>query len=336
MSEAERALRGVLRTGRQVEGGAGAAIRFGPIPMSVWGDDSALVAHVQTHAAASEQSAAWRPLTVLLCTSTTLPRSELPAPLLPARWPGPQKLVNVGPLVAYAGEDMVWIVDAESGTAMRWTDRAADVPIWESIRPLRFALRWWAVHHDAALLHAAAVGHRGRGALLVGDAGAGKSTTAFSCLGSELQVLGDDYSLVEAPGPGAPITVHATYRLGNLDESSLRLLPHLRARVIGMGPREKSVLPLDPLPATQSSAAVEAVCAVTQAPGEPTRIVAASAADAIRRLGPSTLSQIPGFAKQTWRVVTGVGRDRPSYELRVGSLPDASAALTRLLADGAR
>jgi hypothetical protein len=334
MTEADRALEAVLQRAGGTPLEFGSALAFGPIPMTVSADEAALADQVVAHAADSADVAAatWRPLRILLCTGRTVPRDDLPAPLRPGPSPGPVTLVRTGSHVALVSDGMTWVLDLAGGTALRWSETVADVPVWEAHRPLRFALRWWAAVHDAALLHAAAVAVDGRGALLVGAGGAGKSTTAYSCLGSGLDVLGDDYCLVRVPADGDDVTVHATYRLGNLDDNALGLLPRLRERVIERGPQGKWVLPLDDLDVARASATVEAVCAVVQAPGEETRAVPSSAALTTQRLGPSTLSQIPGFAQETWRVVRGVATRRPSFELRVGSLPDASTALAGLLA----
>ena len=182
------------------------------------------------------------------------PGPNCPHPCVPGPGRGRVLLFHAGPLTALVGDGMLWVVDRESATALRWTEGSEDIPIWEALRPLRFVLRWWAAEHDAALLHAAAVAIDGHAALLVGESGAGKSTTAFACMGSELVVLGDDYCLVEAPKGSGQITVHATYRLGNLTDASLALLPHLRERVIGSGLRGKSVIALEPLSLGQGAA----------------------------------------------------------------------------------
>jgi hypothetical protein len=335
MTEADRALTAVVGAARRGPLDFEGELAFGPIPMSVSADESSLVEQVVAHAAGDVSSATWRPLRILLCTGRTLARADLPAPLRPGPSPGPVTLVTTPGHVALVSDGMTWVLDLEGGTALRWSDSLADLPVWEAHRPLRFALRWWSAVHEAALLHAAAVSLDGRGTLLVGAGGAGKSTTAYSCLGTGLDVLGDDYCLVEMPSTSDAITVHATYRLGNLNDTSLDLLPHLRDRVIERGPQGKWVLPLDDLGRGRSTAAVETVCTVVQAPAEPTRTVPVSAAETTQQLGPSTLSQIPGFSKETWRVVTGVATRRPSFELRVGTLAEAPAALSRLLADGA-
>lgn len=59
----------------------------------------------------------------------------------------------------------------------------------------------WASEADRIMLHAAAVGCNGKGVLVVGRSGSGKSTFSVSCLLAGLDFVSDDYTLVSASGP---------------------------------------------------------------------------------------------------------------------------------------
>ena len=56
--------------------------------------------------------------------------------------------------------------------------------------------------HGRWMTHAGAVGRDGRGVLLVGRGGSGKSTLALSCALAGMEIVADDYVLLE-PGPPA-------------------------------------------------------------------------------------------------------------------------------------
>ena len=311
-------------------------LRFGPLPLTVWSVEPSLTDHVLAHAASDVASPPWPALSVTLLDGSVLSEDRIPRPLLPRDEVGP---VTVSEGVAHVGatdSTMVWVAGHDehgSARALRWTRTAHDLPVWEMMRPLRFALRWAAVRNGAALVHTAAVAGERGSLLLVGAAGAGKSTTTFACVGSDLDVLGDDYCIVD---PGADeVVVHATYVLGTLDDNSLALLPHLRDRVVREGLRGKSLLPLDSLAAGRASRPAVATCAVVRAPGERTRLVPTSRAAVLRALAPSTLFQIPGLQRPTWDVIAAVVRRLPAYELRVGSLADVPRVLGDLLTAGA-
>ncbi|MGE0449784.1 MAG: serine kinase [Vicinamibacterales bacterium] len=93
--------------------------------------------------------------------------------------------------------DMFSLLDLEQGRGVLWTPDCRLLPWYESGAPLRTLLSWWFESQGRHLVHGGAVGLERGGVLLAGRAGAGKSTAALACLGSELRYAGDDYSLVQ-------------------------------------------------------------------------------------------------------------------------------------------
>ena len=79
----------------------------------------------------------------------------------------------------------------------------------------------WAFHCDLMLLHGAAVGTGGRGVLLGGRGGAGKSTLAAACLLRGMDFAGDDYVLVSRKGPFTAIPLFHTLKLCSDTEEML-------------------------------------------------------------------------------------------------------------------
>lgn len=289
-----------------------------------------MVEQAVRHATGDPEDAPWPEVTTHLLDSSTIPVAAIPSGVLP-RADGVMEGTWVfadGPCLATRSDSMVWLADGESLGTLRWTHSSADLPPWEAARPLRFAIRWASAQRGAALVHSAAVAGPAGAVLLTGRGGAGKSTTSFACLGSGLHVLGDDYCIVD-PTTDVP-TVHATYVLGNLDERSLALLPHLRDRVVGDAPRGKRVLELDAF-GEHSSAPVLAACSVVQAPGERTRLIPVSRMSLLRSVAPSTQTQIPGVLRETFAATSDLVRKVAAYELRVGDLRDVPAVLGELV-----
>lgn len=303
---------------------------FGPQPVRVHSDDVGWVEDVLRHATGDPHSAPWPQVTVHLLDERAIPADLLPAGVtatsagvLDGSW-----VFVDGPCIATRSDSMVWLADADSRRALRWVRSPESLPRWESVRPLRFVLRWAAAQHGAALLHCAAVAGVAGAVALTGRGGAGKSTTSFACLGSGLRLLGDDYCIVE-PTTTAP-TVYSTYLLGNLDDHSLSLLPHLRSRVIGDTPIGKRVVTLEDW-RDHSGAPLVAACAVVQAPGERTRLVPISKAALLRSLAPSTQVQIAGVEHETFAAAVKVTRRVDTYELRVGNLGEVPNVLGELV-----
>jgi hypothetical protein len=69
------------------------------------------------------------------------------------------------------------------------------------------------------LTHAATLGLDGRGVLIVGASGSGKSGTALAGLLNGLDSLGDDYVLVEQ---GQHVAAHAVFKIFKQDPEGLR------------------------------------------------------------------------------------------------------------------
>ena len=134
----------------------------------------------------------------------------------------------------------------------------------------------WAHANGKLLFHAAAVGTGGKGVLIVGRGGSGKSTFAVSCLAEGLDFVSDDYTLITAQGPlramplytivalredmyqkfpqlGTPILEEdGSFRGGKpqFQVSPERLCPHLDIHAIIMprieGASEPSIAPVHP------------------------------------------------------------------------------------------
>lgn len=304
--------------------------RFGPLPIRVRSTEPVMVEDAVRHSTGDPALAPWPEVTVHLLDANSVPAGSMPAGLLPGADGAVEGMWNFvdGPCVATRSDALVWLADGESLHSLRWVHSVGDLPVWEAARPMRFAIRWASALRGAAMLHCAAVAGPSGAVLLTGRGGAGKSTTAFACLGSGLHLLGDDYCIVD-PAGDVP-TVHGTYVRGNLDDHSLALLPHLRNRMVGEAPRGKKVIALDAFGAC-SSAPVVAACEVVQAPGEPTRLVPVSRGALLRSLAPSTQVQIPGVPRETFAATTETVRKVATFELRVGDLGDVPAVLRELV-----
>lgn len=67
-----------------------------------------------------------------------------------------------------------------------------EIPAFEVACPLRAVFSWILQANQMTFMHVAAVGNQHQAVLIAGDSGAGKSTTAISCLEFGMDYLGDD------------------------------------------------------------------------------------------------------------------------------------------------
>ncbi len=198
-------------------------------------------------------------------------------------------------------------LDETAGRAIYWNRRPAALPSYECAGPLRallhrFLVRRWSM----PMVHAGAVARDGVAALIVGDKGAGKSTTTLSCLAAGLGFLGDDKILLQRPGAERSATVHSAYSCAKvyLDETE-------RFPIAGLA---QAVHPPTTADDTKGLVYVSEL-----APARTSRLVPLDPAIALRTLVSDVVGRFPSTAAQTFSAVARVCRDVPCYRLEAGS-----------------
>ena len=234
-----------------------------------------------------------------------------------------------------AGLEALSVLDSEAGAAWYWVANAASLPSWEVACPIRQILFWWLGSHGYLQVHGAAVGTADGGVLVVGPAGAGKSTVALACLGSDLLYAGDDYVAVRLePSPH----VASLYNSGKLEPAHVHeLLPHLLPALANADrlEGEKAILyaeqhfPQQTTPGFPLAALL--VPAVRPDRREP-QIVPASRAAAFAALGPSTIFQLHTAGAGELATLSSLVARVPCYSLELGSdLSAIPAKISELL-----
>lgn len=216
------------------------------------------------------------------------------------------------------------LYDATEATGVLWARDAERMAPWEPGSPLRSLLRWVLAAHDLHLLHAAAVGTpAGRGVLLCGPGGAGKSTTALAFLAAGLPFVADDYCLVRTDRPQAmPV-----YGVAKADAATLRLVGGLRDRAerAEQDWRGKWRLPVEDLVAPYVDLDAIVLPRVAERTGHlrplPPR-------EALTRILPATIFQLPAASATTLQALTGLFERLPVFELEVG--PDVASIPGRI------
>lgn len=127
----------------------------------------------------------------------------------------------------HCGEGSINVMDRQTRQAGYWVPAPQHVPAWALAAPLRSILHWWMELNGRQLAHAASVGCDGRGVLIPGRSGSGKSSTALACLNAGMDFVSDDYvALALQPEP----RMYRLYSTAKLDPGSLALYPNLAAR----------------------------------------------------------------------------------------------------------
>lgn len=216
-----------------------------------------------------------------------------------------------GPVRAIAAADgsslMLW--DGERRTACCWYAGLEGVTRWDRAAPFRPMWHFALASPQRQLVHGAVVGRDGRGVLLAGPGGCGKSTTTLACLEAGLQVVGDDYTVVDvASGSPRAWSVFRSIKVGERSDGPAGT-DGRRTLIIG-----------DDLPGQPAETLdLVAVLLPRVVGGVTTSLSPVTAAAALRALAPSTLLQAPFEEHPALGILPDVARALPSYQLNLGA-----------------
>ncbi len=257
--------------------------------------------------------------------------SGVPMPAPP--WPRESYLrrdeirgLTAGPLLgAYdAAHATLCLYDAPARAGILWARDATRMAPWEPGAPLRALLRWALAGHDLHLLHAAAVATpTGKGVLLCGPGGAGKSTTALGFLAAGLPFVADDYCLVRTDEP----RVFPLYAVAKADAAGLRLVGGF-ADLVGDAEQDwrgKWRLPVGDRVASSLDLHAIVLPRVSPRTGTLRRL---APREALTRILPTTIFQLPAASAVTLGALTALLARLPAFELEVG--PDVGAIPERI------
>ncbi len=196
--------------------------------------------------------------------------------------------------------------------------------------PFRALLSWALLELDVQFVHGACVGASasGRGVLVVGRGGSGKSSTALASLLAGLDYVSDDYCAVTV---GQTVVAHSVFSSAKLTADNLVRFSGLRHLLINPGriEFEKGIVLLNEHFPTQivPRLRIQAVVAPTVLGEGPTTFEPLSPARALLAIAPSTLLQLSSIREPSLRTLAVIARNVPAFQLRigagVGSIPGA-------------
>lgn len=232
----------------------------------------------------------------------------------------------------------VSVLEPERRSGIFWVADPAGFPYFDRAAPLRKLLHLWLASEGLQLTHAAALRGESGSVILVGNAGAGKSSAALACLGAPgLAHIADDYCVLEHPAAGEPPTVHTLYSSAKAHPDTIERLgldPAMVANPIRED-GDKAVMFLHQhVPELLADRAPLRAIAVPAISGRPeTRLLPIGGGQALGALAPSTVLQLPGTGAATMRSLAAAARSVPCFRLEVGTDPtQVPAAISELLA----
>jgi hypothetical protein len=253
-------------------------------------------------------------------------------------------------LAAGGSRALTAAVPAEGEAVFHLPDAAA-IPESERAAPLREALQLLMAARGRLMTHAGGVGRDGRGVLLVGRGGSGKSTLALSCALAGMEIVADDYVLLEPDS----LTAHAMQSTAKLTEDSAARLdvpagaidpagfeptlegtPKALVRIPDLAPgRLKPQIKVAAIVVPTVKPSPGAKYAAGDGFGEVQPVVGeVSAAEGLRAVAPSTIVQAGFGSGDSLATLADLVRRVSSYLLELSPDPAANAAaVDRLVAE---
>jgi len=191
--------------------------------------------------------------------------------------------------------------------------------------PFAHAFGWLGAQRQTYVTHGAAIGRDGRGLLLAGCGGQGKSTTALVCAGAGWEFAGDDLMMLECCDDG-DWAAHSLYASGRLHPAQAARFPSLAPNWDSVLSPEENKLTLFP-PAGAVSLArrltIEAIVLPMVGPQGEAEIGPLSRPAALRSLMGDSVRIYPFLTRERAQFYAAAVEQLPCYTLRVG--PDIAA-----------
>ncbi len=223
----------------------------------------------------------------------------------------------------YGDKDTLVVSDRERKLCVYWTQDAAELPYYEIGAPLRMPLQWQYNSPTRQMIHSGAVGTAELGGVLLsGRGGSGKSTTALTCLDSDLFYASDDYVIVDFEPELTNYSVFQTAKVKTFKD--LERFPQLKSWIINADTIvEKDEKPMMFVGEHKPEKLIEklpikAIVFPRFVAGEDYHIEKISQSSAFKAIITSTITQTPFADKDSLQMVTNLVRSVPSYLLVFG------------------
>ena len=196
------------------------------------------------------------------------------------------------------------------------------MPPWEFGSPLRLFLHWAYAAAGMRLTHAATLGLNGRGALIAGPSGSGKSGTALAGLLNGLDSVGDDYVLVE---DGPSLMAHSVFAMLKQDREGFRRAGVAIAELDACEVNWRGKIELDAARLCARGLAsrmeVHALLLPVIARARRTEVERIASHEAALALAPSSVFQLPGDATEGFRFFAGIAKRLPAFRVKLSEDP---------------
>jgi len=232
-------------------------------------------------------------------------------------------LREAGILASYFNDLDHWhIYDQSTATAVQLMRNPGEYPPWETGAPLRPFLHWHYALQGRRLTHCGTLGINGKGIILAGAGGSGKSATVIAGLLHGIQSVGDDYVLLDASGEITAYPLFATLKQDPAGFQRLGLGNRL-GRDLALNWQGKHQLKISDIAdnAVPSKLVIDALMLPKVKGAGRTEISPVGRAEAMIALAASSIYQMPGERESGFRFFGEITRRLPCFRLMLGPDP---------------
>lgn len=232
-------------------------------------------------------------------------------------------LREAGILASYFNDLDHWhIFDIATATAVQLMRSPGEYPPWETGAPLRPFLHWHYALQGRRLTHCGTLGINGKGVILAGAGGSGKSATVIAGLLQGLQSVGDDYVLLDASSEVIAYPLFATLKQDPAGFQRLGLSSRL-GRDLTLNWQGKHQLTMSDIAndAVPSKLGIHALMLPKVKGSGRTEISPVGRAEAMIAVAASSIYQMPGERESGFRFFGEITRKLPCFRLMLGPDP---------------
>jgi hypothetical protein len=210
-------------------------------------------------------------------------------------------------------EKGIAVADWAAQRAFVWLPSHTALPWWERAAPLRWLFDGLAQRLDMVTVHAAAVGIDGRGVIIGGPGGAGKSTLALACVARGMDFVSDDYCLLRVSNKPACKNLFTTAKLEKHSPLAPSIARGLNLRSTDMS-GGKAILFLDDSRIVRELSIEAIVLPRLAAQARTERL---SSEEGFRQIAPSTIAQSEANGASIAASLAALVRSVPAYRLDI-------------------
>jgi hypothetical protein len=228
----------------------------------------------------------------------------------------------------------MWL-NGQDNHIVAWYLTASALTIEERSKPFYRLLYVWLARHDIHMIHAGLIARHGRGALLTGKGGAGKSTSTLRCLLADFDWLGDDY-IGLAASDGETFGGFSLFSSCCIPHDSMSHFTDLQALTSkpNYPDEDKSLLVLArPFRDRVITSCPISLILLPRVAGRTTSVCRASPIEALMAVAPSSLLLMPTPTTDAFKVIAQLVDCVPAYWLELGEPVDGLSGVIANLLD---